>query len=142
MKRCNWIPAPAYFNLNMACIAVNKAFSEHGYGCYLVGSALQKRDYRDVDVRFIMQDDAWDRMFGVERANRPDLHPLWSLMCSGIACWLQKQTGLPVDFQIQKAAIANEEFSQKDGHVREPLGVFCSPTPRDYAADVVLEDLT
>ena len=133
MKRANWLPAPAAFNLNMACVAVNNAFG-NSYGCYLVGSSTWRRDYRDVDVRFIMADEAWDRMFGAERADRPDLHPLWALTCSGISCWLQQQTGLPVDFQIQKASVANTEFSRKDGHERQPLGFFCAPTPRDYAA--------
>lgn len=136
MKRFCWIPAPASFNLNMACVAVNKAFSGEGYGCYLVGSALHKRDYRDVDVRFIMKDASWARLFGADRASCPHLHPLWSLLCTSIACWLQKQTGLPVDFQIQQCGAASAEFPDLP---RYPLGVFTDPVPRDYAADVELE---
>ena len=139
MKRANWVPAPAFFNLNMACIAINKAFSEHGYGCYLVGSAITRRDFRDVDVRFIVSDEDWSAMFGTDSADRPDLNPRWSVMCASISCWLQQQTGLPVDFQFQQQTAANAEFSREEGHTREPLGMFHHPNPRDYAASLAKE---
>jgi hypothetical protein len=139
VKRANWIPAPAAFNLNMACIAINKAFDNDGYGCYLVGSALTKRDYRDVDVRFILSDDGWSRLFGTDSPDRPDLHPRWSVMCASISTWLQSQTGLPIDFQFQQATAANAEFSRQTGHHREPLGMFTHPNPRDYAAALATE---
>jgi len=134
MKRCCWVPAPAFFNLNMAFVAVDKAFGGH-YGCYLVGSSLRKRDYRDVDVRLIMSDDEFERLFP-GGANRPDMNPLWALLCSSISLFLQTHTGLPIDFQIQQQTACNAEFSRANGHPRHPLGVFLNPTPRDYAADV------
>lgn len=135
MKRANWLPAPAAFNLSMACMLVNKAFGGH-FGCYLVGSSLRKRDYRDVDVRLIMGDAEFARLFGEGTESCPQLNPTWSLLCSSISLFLQQHTGLPVDFQIQQQTKANEEFSGA-GHERHPLGVFlhAHPNPRDYAAD-------
>lgn len=139
MKRANWLPAPAAFNLNMACVAIDKAFGGH-FGCYLVGSALRKRDYRDVDVRLIMSDAEFERLFP-GAVNHPQLNPLWSLLCSSISLFLQTHTGLPVDFQIQQQTAANAEFGggPKQGHGRHPLGIFLDPTPRDYAADIADE---
>lgn len=133
MKRANWLPAPAAFNLNMACVHVNKALGH--FGCYLVGSSLKKRDYRDVDVRFILGDAEFECLFGKDAARCPEINPLWALMCSSISLFLQTHTGLPIDFQIQQQTDANEKFSRGTGHVRHPLGVFVDPTPRDYAAD-------
>lgn len=100
MKRVNYLPAPAYFKLNQAIAIVNKAFDERGsYGCYLVGSCLIRRDFRDVDVRIIMAGEAFDAMFP-GATDRPDLNAYWSLTCVTIADWLSGQTGLPIDFQI------------------------------------------
>lgn len=94
---------------------INKALD--GFGCYLVGSALERRDYRDVDVRFIMTDGAYDRLF---RSKTGWLNPLWSLMCTTISLWLSQQTALPIDFQIQRQTEANAAHSGK----RSPLGIF------------------
>jgi hypothetical protein len=116
-QRANWLPAPHYFNLNAACAIINKAF-ESGFGCYLVGSSLERRDHRDVDVRYIMGDAEFDRMFrcGGERAH----DALWSLMCLSISLWLSQQSGLPVDFQVQRQSDANAKHTGN----RSALGIF------------------
>lgn len=119
--RSNYLPAPHFFLLNHACCIVNDAFD--GLCCYLVGSCLLRRDYRDVDVRVILDDEHFDRLFpgatcGASHA--PQRHPLWSLMCTSIALMLKDQTGLPIDFQIQRQTQANEQFN---GH-RDALGIF------------------
>jgi len=130
MKRANYLPAPAVFNLNAACKLINDALDDNGFGCYLVGSSLRKRDYRDVDVRYIMADDDFDRMFpGISSPYM--MHPLWSLFCTSVSTWLRQQTGLPVDFQIQRQSQANEEYSVKAGHMRHPLGIFWRANPAD-----------
>lgn len=122
-KRANYIPSPHYLSLNQACAFINKALD--GFGCYLVGSAHERRDYRDVDVRFIMGDAAYDRMF---RNEYGWLNPLWSLMCTTISLWLCQQTSLPIDFQIQRQTEANAKHDGK----RSALGIFVDyPTPVD-----------
>jgi hypothetical protein len=131
-KRWCWLPAPQIFNLNAACCLINQAFG-NGYGVYLVGSCLTKRDYRDVDIRLILSDDDFEKRYP-GAAGRPDLNAAWALECASISCWLNKQTGLPIDFQIQSQKLANEQFSTKLGHMRHHLGMFLAPNPRDYAA--------
>lgn len=138
MKRANWLPAPHFYNLNQACRLINEAFGDK-YGCYLVGSCLHRRDYRDVDVRFIMDDAEFERLFP-RAADTPYLNPLWSLMCTSFSLFLQKHSDLPVDFQIQQQTVANTQCSQKAGHERHPLGIFLHPNPRDYAADLATEE--
>src|SRR5208282_4496459 len=53
-KKANYIGSPQVFALEQACRSINEAFD--GYGCYLVGSCIERPDWRDVDVRFIMPD--------------------------------------------------------------------------------------
>src|SRR5688572_23291882 len=129
MKRANWLPAPHFFNLNHACTIINKAFD--GFGCYLVGSSRERRDFRDVDVRFIMSDEAYDREFRNGDATSW-LDAKWSLICQAISLWLTQQSGLPIDFQIQRQTQANE-LHPGPGR-RSALGIFLDypgERPRD-----------
>ncbi len=126
MKRANYLPVPHVFNLSMACRALNDAF---GWGSvFLVGSSLERRDYRDVDVRCIIDDADFDRLFPAG-GNQHDA--LWSLMCASISLYLERHTGLPIDFQIQRRTDANKEYSGR----RHPLGVFHDPKPVSSTSD-------
>ncbi len=117
MTRANFIGAPAFFNLNQACRVISDAF---GFGSvFLVGSALDRRDFRDVDVRCILDDVEYGRLFpGIRPPSY--LNPLWSLLCSSISLYLSQHSGLPVDFQIQQQTAANEMYNGK----RSAIGVF------------------
>ena len=84
---------------------------------YLVGSATAKDDYRDVDIRTILDDDEFDALFGGREF-------FWSLTCLGISTYLHEVTGLPVDFQIQRRAEANEKYV---AGIRNPIGVRARP---------------
>jgi hypothetical protein len=95
--------------LNDACVPVTAAFDSPPY---LVGSVTQTPDYRDVDLRVILSDDEFDRMFDGKVL-------LWSLLCQAIGHYLRNVTGLPIDFQIQRMSQANAKFP--DG-VRNPMG--------------------
>jgi hypothetical protein len=118
VERANFLPAPHAFLLNQACLTVNQALGD--FGCYLVGSSLYRRDYRDVDVRFILEDAEFDRLFP-DAKDHPQLNAFWSLVCTSVALMLKEQTGLPIDFQIQRQTQANEKFSSGRRH---PLGLF------------------
>ncbi len=123
MTRATYLPVPHVFNLNHACFVIQQAF---GWGsCYLVGSATARRDYRDVDVRVILDDAEFERLFPGCTQNRA-LHPLWSLVCAAISNYLEAHTGLPIDFQIQSRTEANNE--QEHPGKRIPLGIFVKPT--------------
>lgn len=98
-----YVGAPACFNLELECQILNRAFDGQ---CYLVGSALERSDWRDVDVRMMMDDDAFAALF-------PHAGEQWEfdarrlLMTTCISKRLSDATGLHVDFQFQPQTHAN-----------------------------------
>ena len=92
------------------CQQVHEALG--GFGCYLVGSALERPDWRDVDVRLIMKDEEFAELFPAA-GHAWEQDPRWLLLNVSIAERLSKLTGLPVDFQIQPQTHANERHSGK-----------------------------
>lgn len=131
IRRAHFIGAPEFFHLNVVCQVINHTFGDDGYGCYLVGSSLYRRDYRDVDVRYMMADEHYDRLFPNPTKNQ-SLNAFWTLTCAAISEWMSKRTGLPIDFQIQKMSDANAEYPGKEidpttgrkVHERNHLGLF------------------
>jgi len=105
------------YNLDAACRIISRAFK--GGPPYLVGSAGDgdgSGTYRDVDVRLMLDAEEF-------AAACPTL-ARWELLCLAIGAYLSERTGLPIDFQIQRADIANEKFSGPRNPVgRNPLGM-------------------
>jgi hypothetical protein len=97
-----YIGAPACLALELCCQHINEAFD--GFGCYLVGSAT---DWRDVDVRLIMEDDDFAELFPDARQHWEG-DPRWLLLTVSISQWMSNQTGLPIDFQFQPKTHAND----------------------------------
>lgn len=79
---------------------------------YLVGSATERADFRDVDVRVMLPDEAFDSVF------RGRLEPV-RFLNRGLSVWGQRETGLPIDFQVQRYSNAVAEFTKP----RNPMGV-------------------
>ncbi len=77
---------------------------------YLVGSALTTADYRDVDVRVLLDDDTHAALRSALTIDDLNL---------AVSLWGQQVTGLPIDFQVQHVEQANADF---DGR-RHPLGI-------------------
>ena len=104
-KKACYVGAPAIFALETACRQINEAFGN--YGCYLVGSAMERPDWRDVDVRFIMDDEKFAAEFP-DAGQHWEQDAKWLLLTVAISERLSKVTGLPIDFQIQPQTYANE----------------------------------
>lgn len=115
--RPHYISVDRMFGLHTAAREIERAFPD-SLGCYLVGSSLERKDYRDVDVRCILHDADFEALFPID----PDtgLRPRFMLMCLALSAWFNKLTGLPVDFQFQKMTVANE----KHKGARNALGMF------------------
>jgi hypothetical protein len=98
------------YRLDAACRMINRAFETP----YLVGSAGigGTSHWRDVDVRLMLDDEEFDKVC-------PTLQR-WELLSLAIGDYLRKQTGLPVDFQIQRTSEANAKHG---GKPRNPLGM-------------------
>lgn len=109
-RKASYVGAPAVFRLELACQQVQDAFGADAYGIYLVGSALERPDWRDVDLVLIMPDEGFRSLFPavVHLENASWEHdPRWLLMVSGISRFLSDASGLPVDFKFQPQSYAN-----------------------------------
>lgn len=76
---------------------------------YLVGSVLTTPDHRDVDVRMIMDDAEFDAFFTNSL--------LWEVFCLSVTSHLRLETGLPIDFQVQRMTEANLKHSKPRNHL-------------------------
>lgn len=82
-------------------------FDFFGYVPYHVGSSLETKDWRDVDVRLILPDEVFDEMFGrVKNTSNKKLAAI-TLAFSSLG---KEMTGLPIDFQIQPQTWANKNY--------------------------------
>jgi hypothetical protein len=79
---------------------------------YLVGSALATKDYRDVDLRMLCDDATFDANYRADPVRVRIVNRMVSI-------WGQQETGLPIDFQVQRATEANAEFPGP----RNPMGL-------------------
>jgi hypothetical protein len=119
-KKACYVGAPAIFALEQCCREINDASDFEGCcGCYLVGSSLERADWRDVDVRFIIADEGFAKLFPNVRDGAWEWDARWLLLTVSISAWLSKVTGLPVDFQIQPQTHANERHKGQ----RSALGI-------------------
>lgn len=123
MTKDEWchLGAEELARLDHACMIVGQALDT----CYLVGSVLERPDYRDVDVRVVLDDERYDALFG--GAGHQRTNALWSLLCLSVTEYLSRVTKLRIDFQVQRRTEANQKF---DGPCH-PLGIY----PYRYAND-------
>lgn len=84
----------------------------HAFGepPYLVGSALEGKQWRDVDVRLILDDDVYEAM-GLGDPRRTHVNGKWVALCMAFSVLGRHMTGLPIDFQIQQETTANALYS-------------------------------
>lgn len=112
--RIHYIHLPTWQLLNQACVTIRQAFGTP----YLVGSATERPDFRDVDLRVIVSDEEFAGMFAADPTRAPHFNPRWSIICALVSKQLSDATGLPIDFQVQSYTQAAEYGHQ----MRQPLG--------------------
>lgn len=106
---------PAHLHLELFGSIVWDAF---GTPPYLVGSVVTSQEWRDVDVRLILEDEEYERLFGPYR--RPErMNGKWAALCMAFSALGKEMTGLPIDFQIQQQTQANKQYPGR----REALGL-------------------
>lgn len=129
-KRTKWnyLGAPAAFKLELACQHISRAFG--GFGIYLVGSVLERPDWRDVDLRMILADEEFAALFP-DAGQHWEFDARWLVMTVAISAWLSEQTGLPVDFQFQTQTHANERHGRGKGTRRNAMGMIFAKADKD-----------
>ena len=112
-QRFNYLSPPQLHTLRQAMQPINEAFDDVAY---LVGSVLTRPDYRDVDVRFIFDDDRFRHFFGPELdQHHGHATALWTSLAVTYSRELSRQTGLNVDFQFQARSVANDGSDRHAG---------------------------
>jgi hypothetical protein len=107
--RASYLTVAQQFNLNAVCRSLIPPFGHH---TYQVGSSLERVDYHDVDLRCILDDTDFDRMFSGETKEASLL-----FLNTAVSEWLSARTGLPIDFQFQRQTDANEQFNGRRNFV-------------------------
>jgi hypothetical protein len=120
-RRGSYLSVGQQFNLEHQCRLLTAAF---GACSYQVGSSLRHGEFRDVDIRCILNDADYDVMIG---ANEPRL----KLLNTSISEWLAARTGLPIDFQFQRMTQANVEFNEQRSFVGVPFQKAIAETPEE-----------
>lgn len=99
MSRATYLSPPDLYRLDWACRPIRLAFDTPPY---LVGSTLERVDYRDIDLRLILDDKRFKRLVG----GSGDLRLLLNIALSGLITATAGQRA-PIDFQIQSMTEAN-----------------------------------
>lgn len=128
MSRVNYLTTAQNFALEAACAVLNDA----GFGAYLVGSCMERLNYRDVDLRCILSDEHFATLFGAKRVQL-------RLINAALSEWVAARTGLPIDFQFQ----SRTEAEQYRDRPRNPMGILIeSERAKDRAAaDIAYQTL-
>lgn len=114
--RCNYLTTSERFKLDIFASVV---WDHFGSPPYLVGSSLHTKDFRDVDVRLILDDDELAKFAGAREAPNRN-YGCWSAIGMAFSALGRELTGLPIDFQLQRMDEANEQF---DGERRHTIGL-------------------
>lgn len=96
----------------------SQVWAAFGHIPYLVGSALEKKQWRDVDVRLILPDEEYEAL-GLGDPRYSHRNEKWVALALAFSALGQAMTGLPIDFQIQQQTDANKEYG---GRPRSALG--------------------
>lgn len=124
-----YVGVPAIFKLELACQQITEAFCGGQFGhIYMVGSATERPDFRDVDLVCILHDADFNKLF-------PDVADIergiwehdtrWLLLTIMISDWLSSLIGMTVDFKFQAMSFANKYHAKH----RQPMGLrYAKPT--------------
>lgn len=98
-KRVAFLSPPDLYRLDWACRPIRLAFDTPPY---LVGSVLERVDFRDIDLRLILDDKRFKKLIG----RSGELRLLLNIALSGLITSTAGQRA-PIDFQIQSQTEAN-----------------------------------
>jgi hypothetical protein len=119
-RLASYLSPPDFHRLNWACQPIRAAFGEPPY---LVGSVLTRPDYRDIDLRLILDDDVFEAMFGPIDGliTRRRTAPALLLLNIAVSDLIAKAASAPapIDFQFQSMTAANVP----EHGMRNPMGI-------------------
>lgn len=117
----HYLGVTQFIELRYAAAIVKGVFDD-SFGIYLVGSAMKRKDWRDVDIRQIISDDEFTRRFG-EFVEPYDRNPFLRAFNLGVSNWMSTYSRLPIDYQVQPITKANELYPTDKGNPRNSVGL-------------------
>ena len=110
-QRNMYLTCEELWMLSNACRPIQDAFG--GHIVWIVGSVLTHDNWRDVDLRVILPDDEYLRIFkpivnDVDGTRVGLLDQFRMLIQTSISATIRQMTGLPIDFQVQSQTEANQ----------------------------------
>lgn len=124
-RYANYLTVAQNFALESALHTLNDA----GLTCFMVGSCLERANFRDVDIRCVVFDG--DQAGPLVHQGRV----LRRLMDAAMSEWLSARTGLPIDFQFQSFA----ENAKHQGKPRNGAGILIFCEREQDCEDAALE---
>jgi hypothetical protein len=115
----NFIGRNELYLLDLACVPIDQAYPE-AFGIYHVGSSTQKKEWRDVDLRMIFRDEDFYKLLPGLTEENWNTHARFNFLNTTISIYLQKASGLPVDFQFQSHTESQRDY---EGHHRSAMGI-------------------
>jgi hypothetical protein len=114
--------------LNDWAFSVCRIFDIHCL--YQVGSSCESKNWRDVDVVAILDNESFASWFP---QNGDGIDMKYRGLCIAISLWGERATGLPIDFKIQSVFEANRRHVG-EGKRRNALGLsaFDCTVPDSY----------
>ena len=106
--RAMYLSVEETWRLCNALRPVEDAFG--GHYLYIVGSVLYREDWRDVDLRLILPDDEFARLFD---SGQGLFDQFRMLLQTSISAMLRQTTYLPIDFQVQSHTESLEYSDRK-----------------------------
>jgi hypothetical protein len=79
-----------------------------GGTAYHVGSSVFSKEWRDVDVRLLLDDAEFEQLFGNNHS--AETNPKLAAYTLAFSALGKEMTGLPIDFQIQPVSYANAKY--------------------------------
>lgn len=115
---------PAHIKLNLFGDLIRAAYGEIPYH---VGSSVESKTWRDVDVRLILGDEEFRGRYGALEGEAGYNGPKWMAECLAFATLGKEMTGLPIDFQIQARTEANKKYEGLRSALFVAASIFDSP---------------
>ena len=117
MPRHMYLSVDELWRLSNAVRPVQEALGNRTV--WLVGSALERGDWRDVDLRVILEDEEYGQLFTRTQIDGTGMavgimDQFRMLLQTAISGLLRQATQLPIDFQIQSATEAAQYNGRRD----------------------------
>ena len=92
---------------------------------YLVGSAIRRSDPRDIDIRVILSDEAFEARYGSvqdwmaqgESGQWGEIRQRWAEECETITEQARRQLGIEIDFRIEPQSEVDRRYKDEP-HLR------------------------